>query len=130
MNDGPFETINISLPSQLLVFLRAAAAREDRTISGQVRHLIAQAARLAPPPSPPPRKALEHVQHTREGIADGKARLAALEQSRAEILQRHRRSLQEPAPAADDLRLRELIGEIDWLKSAITMAERFVGDAR
>jgi hypothetical protein len=50
MNNSPFETVNISLPVELMKFLRDAAFREDRTISGQVRHLVVKAARQAPPP--------------------------------------------------------------------------------
>jgi hypothetical protein len=34
------------LPAELVAFLRDAATREDGTISGQVRHLVAQAAPL------------------------------------------------------------------------------------
>ncbi len=49
------ETISVVLPSELVKFLRDAAFREDRTLSGQVRHLVAAAARLAPPPATPDR---------------------------------------------------------------------------
>jgi hypothetical protein len=69
----------VSLPAALVAFVRRAAAREDRTVSGQVRHYIATAARLEPPP---PRKVPQNVPPTPEGIAEAKTRLATQRQRR------------------------------------------------
>jgi hypothetical protein len=125
----PYETMKISLPSDLASYVRRAAGREDRTISGLIRRLVAEAARLEAPPAAP-KNVLQHVPATSEGIAEGKARLAALEQRRDAIVARSRRGLHEPTPATDDIEFRELIGHIDWLRAEIAMSEKFVGDVR
>jgi hypothetical protein len=39
------EQITVPISAELRTFLEELAAREERTIAGQVRHLIAQAAR-------------------------------------------------------------------------------------
>lgn len=41
------EQVNISLPPALLAFVQETAAREGRTVSGQIRHLVTKAARRA-----------------------------------------------------------------------------------
>jgi hypothetical protein len=37
--------VSVPLPAELREFLERQAAREDRSLAGQIRHLIAQAAR-------------------------------------------------------------------------------------
>ncbi len=39
------EQISVPLPAALREFVERAAEREDRSVAGQIRHLIAQAAR-------------------------------------------------------------------------------------
>ena len=125
MNSGPFETVNISLPAELVALLRDAAAREDRTPSGQIRHLVAQTVRQAPPP-PPQRKVLQNVEWTPAGIAAAKARVAKLKQRHDALLARSRQPLYEPTPATDDDEIRRLSVELEFTERQVALAERMV----
>ena len=80
MNSGPFETVNISLPAELVAALRNTAARENRTLSGQIRHLVTQAVRLGPSSRrTAASSARPHFFHwTRIGVADLLAHLRAI----------------------------------------------------
>jgi hypothetical protein len=126
MNDTtPYETIKISLPSDLASYVRRAADREDRTISGLIRRLVAEAARLEPPPpTPGAAKTLQNVEATPAGIEAAKARVAALRQQRDVIVKRSNRPMHEAAPATDDIEFRALAVEIEWTEKQIEMAER------
>jgi hypothetical protein len=42
------EQVSVPLPAELREFVERAAVREDRTLAGQIRHLIAEAARNEP----------------------------------------------------------------------------------
>ena len=39
------EQVSVPLPADLRAFVERAAAREDRSVAGQIRHLVAEAAR-------------------------------------------------------------------------------------
>jgi hypothetical protein len=39
------EQISVPLPAELREFVKRAAEREDRSVAGQIRHLVAEAAR-------------------------------------------------------------------------------------
>src|SRR5262245_31502565 len=112
MNTTAFEQINVSLPPEHIRWLRTQAAREDRTLSGLVRRLVAEAARQAlptpppPSPSPPPQKVLEPVLATRAGILEGKARLATLRERRQALVQNERLGVHMPT---DNQELREIM---------------------
>jgi hypothetical protein len=41
------EQVSVPLGPQLRAFVEQTAAREDRTVAGQIRHLVAEAARRA-----------------------------------------------------------------------------------
>src|SRR5258706_16255569 len=71
--------INIHLPDDLLSFVQRAAERETRTVAGQVRHYVAEAARRAGSGNGHTREAWPPVQETvtRENLVDVKARVAA-----------------------------------------------------
>jgi CopG-like RHH_1 or ribbon-helix-helix domain, RHH_5 len=45
------EQVSVPLPAELREFVERAAVREDRTLAGQIRHLIAEAARNSEPRS-------------------------------------------------------------------------------
>jgi hypothetical protein len=118
------------LPSEIFKLLESAAAREDRTLSGQARHYITQAIRLAPPPPPPPTpgapKVMQNVEATPAAIEAAKARVAELRQRRDVIVKRSQGPLHEATPATDDTEFRALAVEIEWTERSIAMAERFV----
>jgi hypothetical protein len=127
MNSGPFETVNISLPAELTALLRAAAARESRTLSGQIRHLVTQAVRLDDPPPPPGAgKVMQNVESTPEAIAAAKARLKTMRLRRDAILKRSQQPFHEATPATDDTEFRDLAVQIDFVERQILMAERFL----
>jgi hypothetical protein len=59
--------ITVSLTPELLAFIERAAGAESRSLAGQVRHLIVQAARAAGAPSAGPMgRPAPTVAHTRE----------------------------------------------------------------
>ena len=127
MNGRPFETVNISLPAELVAALRDTAARENRTLSGQIRHLVTQAVRLEPPPpTPGAPKVMANVESTPEAIAAAKARLVTMRQRREVIAKRGSGPLHEATPATDDIEFRELGVQIDFTERQILMAERFL----
>jgi hypothetical protein len=127
MTDTPFETLKISLPGDLASFVRRAADREDRTISGLIRRLVSEAARLEPPPpTPGAPKVMQNVEATPAAIAAAKARVAELRQRRDVIVKRSSGPLHMPTPATDDIEFRALAVEIEWTERQIEMAERFV----
>jgi hypothetical protein len=127
MTDTPYEAIKITLPSDLASYVRRAAAREERTISGLIRRLVSEAARLEPPPpTPGALKVMENVESTPEAIAAAKARLVTMRQRQEVIAKRSRGPLHEPTPAVDDLEYRELGVQIDFTERQILMAERFL----
>jgi hypothetical protein len=39
------DQVSVPLPADLKAFVAQAAAREDRTVAGQIRHILQQAAR-------------------------------------------------------------------------------------
>lgn len=41
------QQVSVPLDPQLRAFVEETAAREDRTVAGQIRHLVAEAARRA-----------------------------------------------------------------------------------
>jgi hypothetical protein len=60
MDNIPFESIGVSLPSDLLNWVRQTAQREDRSVSGLIRRVLSEAASRGPLPAPPtPRKVLQ-----------------------------------------------------------------------
>ena len=46
----PFQQINVALPAHLVEFVRREATRQDFTVSGLLRHYVAEAARREPLP--------------------------------------------------------------------------------
>jgi CopG-like RHH_1 or ribbon-helix-helix domain, RHH_5 len=44
-----FQQINVALPAHLVEFVRCEAARRDFTVSGLLRHYVAEAARREAP---------------------------------------------------------------------------------
>jgi hypothetical protein len=118
------EQVTVSLTPQLLDFLQAEAERESRTVGGQLRHYVVQAARAngAKTAEPWPPVRVPHVEHTPEAITEAKAHLASLQRERDRLKTK-------PAmdqTAADDDRARALQDDIATLKTEITMAERMV----
>jgi hypothetical protein len=125
-NNEPLTQINVSLPPTLLDFLKSEAAHQDRTIGGMVRHYVAEAYRAAGSPTrrhavPP----LPQVKPTPESIAEGRARLAHLEEKCAQI-DRRRKSRTENTSAVEDTTQDKMMLEIDYLRKGITMAERMM----
>ena len=41
------DQLSVPLPAELKTFVAEAAARDDRSLAGQIRHYVAQAARAA-----------------------------------------------------------------------------------
>jgi hypothetical protein len=121
------QQVIVMLPEPLLAFLKRAAAREDRTLSGALRHLVSEAARAEPPAetgfpdaiAPP----VPAVPATVEGIIAAKERLAELRAEQAKIA---RRKTRWETTVADDVRVDRIIAEIEVTRKAIAMAERML----
>jgi hypothetical protein len=116
--------VNVSLPEGLLAFVRRQAELENRSFSGQVRHLFDAARRAngvdhSPPKSPWP--VLPNVQGNAEPIAEARGLIEQFRKERARIEQRRRRL---NGSAADDSRDRELFAWIDIIEGRIAIAER------
>jgi hypothetical protein len=121
------QQVIVMLPEPLVAFLKRAATREDRTLSGVLRHLVSEAARTEPPPqtgfsdafAPP----VPSVPATVEGIAAAKERLAKLRHEQAQI---RRRKARWQTTVDEDTRIDRLVAEIEIMGKQIAMAERFV----
>jgi hypothetical protein len=114
--------ITVSLTSELLAFIERAAERESRSVSGQVRHLIVQAARAAgsPTAAPWPPIRVPNVGHTLEEIAQAKNLLAEWEGEQ----ERLRAMPEMDKTVTHETRWRELRDDVATLPSNIAVAER------
>ena len=121
-----FEQFNVLLPENLAGFLRREAAKRDFTLSGLLRHLVAEAARAEPRPeggffpnefAPP----VAAVKADAQSIAEAKVHLGELQQERERI---KRRQQLWSDTAADGARLDRLNAEIEVFGKRITAAER------
>jgi hypothetical protein len=121
------EQRNVALPPTLCAFLERQARAEDRTVSGVIRRLIAEAARHEPPAPAPSFPVLENVPHTAEGIATARARQATKREELARIEQRRRRvGAGGPISADGDMRASHLSHEIAIIDDQIAMAVRMM----
>src|SRR6266700_6739559 len=114
MNTSSFETINISLPGELLQWVRVKAAQQDRTLSGMIRCLVAEAARL----EPPPQRVLPNIEPNPAAIAAAKERLGTLRQ-RKDAIWRRMRSPNIEGAATDSTEYTVVSVEAEWLTKAI-----------
>jgi CopG-like RHH_1 or ribbon-helix-helix domain, RHH_5 len=118
------QQINVHLPDDLLSFVRREAARGTRTMSRQVHHFIAEAARRAGngtaglEPWPPP---LEPV--TRENLSDIKTKVREMQVERDKLVAAEQKSRTGLMPHDQD-RLQFLRGRIEALSSHIVAIER------
>jgi hypothetical protein len=113
--------ITVALSPELVSFLERAADRDSRSISGQVRHLVVQAARAAgarPEPSWPPVRQPPPL-NTAEEVAAARARLAELERERDRL---DRRQNSVNFLPKDDERFRYLRDECANLKRDLRLA--------
>ena len=116
------EHINISLPAGLLAFAQRQAEREDRTLSGQIRHFVAEAARLEPPPAPAPfGSELPNVAANAEAIAAARAQIAKLRTRQAQLAR-----LGHNATAATDDEVQRLKFQAEILEQRVEQAERML----
>jgi len=121
------QQINLHLPDDLVKFVQRAAERETRTVAGQVRHYVAEAARRAGggngaalEPWPP---LLEPV--TRETLPDVKLKVQAMQIERDKLVAAENK----PGgllPHHQD-RLQFLRGRIEALVPHIAAIERLSG---
>ena len=104
------------------MFIERTAGQESRSISGQVGHLILQAARAAgsPTAAPWPPIRVPHVGHTPEEIAQAKALLAEWEGEQ----ERLRAMPEMHKTVTHETRWRELRDDVATLRSNIAVAER------
>ena len=83
-----YEVLHVSLPPAVITFVKRAAAENDRTVSGQVRHLLLDSMRRlgvdltngAPPPPPPPL-----VEPTPAAVAEARFKLAGMQEEAARL---------------------------------------------
>src|SRR6516162_2968221 len=116
------QQVIVMLPEPLVAFLKRAAEREDRTISGALRHIVSEAARAEPPPEgvfdfP----TLPGVPATPEGIAAAKARVAAMREEQAKI---RRKKKVHGTTVDEDTRHDRLHVEIGITNERIALAEK------
>jgi hypothetical protein len=124
------DQITINLTPELREFLRMTADRESRSMAGQARHYIVEAARraghtngsLTPLPVRP------EIRNGEE-LAEAKERLTKLESKRDALVAHQRKSRFGLLPDQDQ-QLRNLYCEIPTLSTEIQMAERMLGDAQ
>ena len=112
-----------SLPGELLAFIQRQATLKDHTLSGAIRHLIAEAARLEVPPSKPFGVVLPNVSGNAASIAAARALIAELQKEQV-LIERRRRKMN--GSAIDDKRDPEIAGLISVLEDRITLAERMM----
>jgi hypothetical protein len=125
MPEQPLQQVCVSLPPNLITRLQQGAVQSDRTLGGMIRHLVAEWARATPSPEGPRAwgEPVPSVAATPEGIREGKARLADLEQERQRIKERQRRWSDT---AADGARLDRLNLEIGITEQRIRLAEQMM----
>ena len=121
-----FTQVQVSLPAALLAYVQRQATLKDHTLSGAIRHCIAEVARLEPPPAPK-RPTLPNVEGNPESIAKAKHDLAEKRQEHAQITQRQRSIT--GTTVGDDARLAHLTFEINWLEGQIARAEQMTRPA-
>jgi hypothetical protein len=122
------EQITIALPPELWTFVSNLAERESRTVAGQIRHFVAEAARrngasehLTPLP-------VREQIRTAEDLSRRKGDLSALEHEREQLKVKERKLGIRFMPADAD-RLRYLNDEIYTLGKEVQLAERMQGAA-
>jgi hypothetical protein len=127
----PLQQVIVMLPEPLVAFLKRAAEREDRTISGALRHLVSEAARAEPAPAigfpdafAPPVPAFPV---TPEGIAAAKERVAAMRKEREQIL---KRKAKWQTTVDEDTKVDRLVAEIEILGKRIAAAEKMLPRSR
>jgi hypothetical protein len=121
----PLQQLSIALPAGLLAFVQRRAEAEDRTLSGQVRHYLSEAARSEPPASTSklPWRAIPNVEANAKSIAAAETRVAKNLQERERIARRQRTN---DSSAADDTRDMELAAEIRETEAQIVQARRMM----
>jgi hypothetical protein len=126
-----YEVLHVSLPPALISYVKRAAAESDRTVSGQVRHLLLDSARrlgvdLANGTTPPaPRPLLEP---TPAAIAEARIRLVGLQEEAARL----RAIVSNPAASwtvREEARYREVQEEANRLDWEIQRAEKLIAGA-
>jgi hypothetical protein len=118
------QQVIVMLPEPLVAFLKRAAEREDRTLSGALRHLVSEAARVEPRPEgvltfP----TMPGVAATAEGIAAAKERVAAMREEQARI---RRKKRTHGTSADEDTRADRFIDEIATMEQRIVSAEKML----
>jgi hypothetical protein len=125
------QQVIVMLPEPLVAFLKRAAEREDRTLSGARRHLISEAARAEPPPAGapwiPPGPTIPGVSPTPEGIAQAKEHIAALRREQDQI---RRRKRTHGTTVAEDTRSDEITMIVGVMSQRIAAAEKILPTAR
>ena len=113
------QQVTLSLTPELIAFVEREAEQESRSVAGQIRHLVVQAARRAGAPTAPAWPVRPHLT-TPEEIAAAEARLSEHEREIARLaaIKGIKRM------PADDDRLRALRDEVYTLEKEITMAKR------
>ena len=123
------QQINVALPAHLVEFIRRQAARQDHTVSGAIRHILAEAARREPPPEGAPvfpdalAPPVPAVKPDAQSIIEAKERLASLKAEREEILRRKRLW---QTTVNEDTRVDRIVAEVEVLGKRIAAAEKML----
>ena len=119
------QQVIVMLPEPLVAFLKRAAEREDRTLSGALRRIVSEAARAEPRPAGmPDAPVLQGVSATPEGVAEAKQRVAAMRQERDELRRRQRKYF--GTTLDEDQRCDRLSAEIELTEKHLVLAERLM----
>jgi hypothetical protein len=121
------QQVIVMLPEPLVAFLKRAADREDRTLSGALRHLVSEAARVEPSPAGAPwvpsGPTIPGVVATSEGIAQAKEHIAALLEEQKQI---HRRKRIHGTTVAEDARADQITMIVGVMGQRIAEAEKIL----
>ena len=119
------QQMKISLPADLFAFVQREASRSDRTPSGYIRHVLAEAKRHEPPGAPvfPVGRQFMPVPPTVEGIAAAKQHVDALRLEQEKI---HRRKRVSGTTVAEDTRADAITSEVGIINQRIAAAEKLL----
>jgi hypothetical protein len=120
------EQLSVKLPGDLVAFLQRVARRDDRTPTGVIRHLVAEAARLEPPAETQPfGSVLPNVAGNAESIAEARALISQMRTRQARLAR-----LGGEASAASDMECEKLKFEVEILEERVKQAEKMMRPAR
>jgi hypothetical protein len=120
----PLIQMKLSLPSDLIAYVKQAAARNDRTPSGMIRFWIVEQKRREPPAEGVPwGETIPPIPPTVQGTAEGRERITKLRDELQKI--RHRQRIHADTGADEDRAVR-INFEIETIRKQIDLVTRML----